>query len=227
MAVPDFFYDRGWDFAGDVLSNVSDWFGTFMEEHGVMAPFLLLFTEESGIPVPMPGDVMVMVAGYQVSQELLEWWQALAGLIAVVCAGSSILYWAARRFGLRLVERWGHRVHCPPERIEAVRPYMERFGPLAIIFGRHIPGLRVPITVFAGILRFPYPVFVASVAVSTAAWAGAFLYIGATLGPEVHLLTHPRGRIWILVALTIAGMAAGLWWWRRRALPRRRRLQAA
>ncbi len=216
LTVSDFFYDRGWDFAGDVLGNISDWVGTFLEEHGVVAPFLLLFTEESGVPIPLPGDVMVMYAGYQVSLDSLAYWQALLCAILVVAGGSSILYWLARRFGMEVVLRFGHYVHCPPERLEVVRPYMARWGPLAIIFGRHIPGLRVPITVFAGILRFPYPVFLGSVMVSTAVWAGFFLYVGTQLGARVHELTHPHGRIWLVVLAAALGLALGVWWWRRR-----------
>jgi membrane protein DedA with SNARE-associated domain len=48
-------------------------------------------------------------------------------------------------------------------------------------------------------MRFPYPIFVVSVMISTAVWAGAFLFIGLKLGPEVHVLTHPHGRIWLVV----------------------------
>ncbi len=48
---------------------------------------------------------------------------------------------------------------APPERIESVRPIMTHWGVLAVIFGRHIPGMRIPITLLAGILRFPYPLF--------------------------------------------------------------------
>ncbi len=222
LGISDFFYDRGWDLAGDILGNLSDGVGTFLEENGVLAPFLLLFLEEAGFPLPLPGDVMVMFAGYQVSQEALAWWQALLGCIAVVAGGSSVLYWTARRFGAQLLERWGERVHCPPSRIEAVRPYMERYGALAIIFGRHVPGLRVPITLFAGILKFPYPIFVLSVALSTAGWAALFLYVGFRLGPGVHVLTHPHARIWIAAALVAVGLGAGLLWWRHRpAAPRR------
>jgi membrane protein DedA with SNARE-associated domain len=223
LNLTDWFYDRGWDIAGDLLGNVSDWVGTFMEDHGVLAPFLLLFLEESGIPVPLPGDVMVMYAGYQVSLESIEYWQALIYFILVVAGGSSVLYWLARCFGMPLVTRFGRYVHCAPERLERVRPVMDRWGPLAIIFGRHIPGLRVPITLFAGILRFPYPIFVVSVMLSTAIWAGAFLFVGLKLGPEVHVLTHPHGRIWLVVVAVLAGLAAGAWWWRAYGAPRRKK----
>jgi membrane protein DedA with SNARE-associated domain len=223
LNLTDWFYDQGWNVAGDVLGNISDWVGTFMEDHGVLAPFLLLFMEESGLPVPLPGDVMVMYAGYQVSLESIEYWQALIYFILVVAGGASILYWMARWFGMPLVARFGRYIHCPPSRLERVRPVMDKWGPLAIIFGRHIPGLRVPITLFAGILRFPYPIFVVSVMISTAVWASVFLLIGLRLGPEVHVLTHPHARIWLMVLAVVAGLAVGAWWWRAHGAPRRRR----
>jgi len=216
LDLSQFFYDRGWDFAGDFLGTLSDWVGTFLEEHGVLAPFLLLFLEESGVPLPLPGDVMVMFAGYQVTLESLAYWEALLYAVLVVAGGSSILYWVARRFGMPLVARFGRYMHCPPERIELVRPFMDRWGPLAIIFGRHIPGLRVPITVFAGILRYPYPIFLVSVMISTTAWAAFFLFVGMQLGAGVHDFTHPHGRIWLVVLAVVGGLALGLWWWRRR-----------
>ncbi len=216
LDLSDFFYNRGWDFAGDFLGDLSDRLGTFLEDHGVVGPFLLLFLEESGVPIPLPGDVMVMYAGYQVSLESLEYWQALAYAILAVAAGSSVLYWVARQFGMKIVTRFGRYVHCPPERIEVIRPYMTRWGPLAIIFGRHIPGLRVPITVFAGILRFPYPVFLGSVVISTGVWAGFFLLVGMQLGARVHEFTHPHGRIWLAVIAVVVGLAFAIWWWRRR-----------
>ncbi len=216
LGLPDFFYQRGWDFAGDFLGNLSDRFGTFMDEHGVLSPFLLLFLEESGIPIPLPGDVMVMFAGYQVSQDNLAYGQALLAAVLVVAGGSSILYGIARLWGTRLIARFGRYVHCPPERIEKVRPVFNRFGALAVIFGRHIPGFRVPITLLAGILRFPYPVFVASVMMSTAIWAGIFLIVGIQLGSRVEDLTHPHGRIWLVVIFTVVVVALAVLWWRRR-----------
>jgi membrane protein DedA with SNARE-associated domain len=210
-------YDRGWDFAGDLLGMVSDWFGNMIDHFGVFGAFGLLFVEEAGLPIMLPGDVMVMYAGYQVSLESLEYWQALLGCVMAVTAGASILYGISRRYGVTLIARYGHFVHCPPERIESVRPIMTRWGVLAVIFGRHIPGMRVPITVLAGILRFPYPLFVGGVAISTTIWAGFFLAVGIRLGPAVEGLTHPHGLIWLALIAAVLGIGLTLLWWRRRA----------
>jgi membrane protein DedA with SNARE-associated domain len=210
-------YDRGWDFAGDLLGMVSDWFGNMIDHFGVFGAFGLLFVEEAGLPIMLPGDVMVMYAGYQVSLESLEYWQALLGCVMAVTAGASILYGISRRYGVTLIARYGHFVHCPPERIESVRPIMTRWGVLAVIFGRHIPGMRVPITVLAGILRFPYPLFVGGVAISTTIWAGFFLAVGIRLGPAVEGLTHPHGLIWLALIAAVLGIGLTLLWWRRLA----------
>jgi membrane protein DedA with SNARE-associated domain len=217
LSPSDFFYDRGWDFAGDLLGMVSDWFGNMIDQFGAFGAFGLLFVEEAGVPIMLPGDVMVMYAGYQVSLEALEYWQALVCCVLAVTAGASILYGISRRFGVTLVARYGRYVHCPPERVESVRPIMTRWGVLAVIFGRHIPGMRIPITVLAGILRFPYPLFVGGVAASTAIWAGFFLAVGIRLGPAVEGLTHPHGLIWLALIVALLGIGGSVLWWRRRA----------
>ncbi len=225
LNLSDFFYDRGWDFAGDLLGNLSDWFGALLDQYGVLSAFGLLFIEEAGVPIPLPGDVMVMYTGYQVGQENLEYWQALIGCVVAVVGGSSILYAISRRFGVRIIARYGRYVHCPPERIDAVRPLMRRWGILAVIFGRHIPGMRIPITVLAGMVRFPYPLFAIGVAISTAIWAGFFLLVGIRLGSAVEELTHPRALIWLAVLVSVLGIGATILWWRRRS--RRLQLQRA
>lgn len=217
LSLSDFFYDRGWDFAGDLLGNLSDWFGTMIDQYGVLGAIGLLFVEEAGIPIPLPGDVMVMYTGYQVGQETIEFWQALVVCVLAVAGGSSILYGIARRFGTGLIARYGRYVHCPPERIEAVRPIMTRWGVLAVIFGRHIPGMRIPITVLAGMLGFPYPLFLTGVAISTAIWAGFFLAVGIRLGPAVETLTHPHGLVWLMVIIGLLGAGSTWLWWRRRS----------
>ncbi len=61
-SLSDFFYDRGWDFAGDVLGNLSDWFGGMIDQYGVFGAIGLLFVEEAGIPILLPGDVLIMNA---------------------------------------------------------------------------------------------------------------------------------------------------------------------
>jgi hypothetical protein len=108
-----------------------------------------------------------------VPRHLASWLIAWRGLIGVVVLGATNLFFISRRFGRRLVEgRFAHLVHLSPERLQRAEKWFERCGVLAIIFGRHIPGFRVPITVAAGVLKVRYPLFAPSVAVSTAIRGG-------------------------------------------------------
>jgi membrane protein DedA with SNARE-associated domain len=202
----------------DVLSQLSDSIGGFISENGILAPFALLLVEEAGLPLPVPGDVSVMYVGHRIATEEIDWWVAWLGLIATVVAGSSVLYWLARWKGERLVRRVGRFIHVNESGMRRAERWFNKRGVLAVIFGRHVPGLRIPITLAAGTLRFPYPLFAASVAVSTAVWAGVFLIIGATLGERaMKLVLHPHGVSHLVVGLGLAGLVLAVIVLRRRA----------
>lgn len=79
---------------------------------------------------------------------------------------------------------------------------------LAIIFGRHVPGLRIPITIVAGTLRVPYTTFVPSVAVSSAVWAAVGLWLGATFGRSIGYFVTGNRLIYLLVVVAVVLVVA-------------------
>jgi len=84
--------------------------------------------------------------------------------------------------------------------------HFQTHGPWFIIIGRHIPGLRVPITVFCGISQVRYRLFLASTMVSVVFWIAFWLLVGAHLGPKtVHLL---HGGHWYTILIPL-GMMLG------------------
>jgi membrane protein DedA with SNARE-associated domain len=133
-------------------------------------------------------------------------------LIAVVVLGATNLFFISRRFGRRLAEgRFAHVIHLSPERLQRAEKWFERYGVLAIIFGRHIPGFRVPITLAAGVFRVPYPLFAASVAVSTAIWAGVFLILGINFGGRVEAFIRlHREAYWLFLAAILVVVSLSL-----------------
>src|SRR6202045_5243928 len=77
--------------------------GFLRRRFGLAAAFVLLYLEESGVPMPMPGDVFVMYAGHHSAQSLLTLLAAWLGLVAVVVLGASHLYFISRRWGRPIV----------------------------------------------------------------------------------------------------------------------------
>ena len=164
------------------------WIRAFLHANGQAAAVLLLYLEESGIPMPVPGDFFVMYLGHRVSNSLLFSLLAWVVLTAAVVGGATNLYWISRRWGQRIVSgRFGAMVHVTPERVARAERWFTRWGPWALIIGRHIPGCRIPITVAAGTFRTSYRTFAVCVAISTATWAGFFLVLGNVLGERAQM----------------------------------------
>jgi membrane protein DedA with SNARE-associated domain len=191
----------------------------FFHRYSYLASYALLYLEESGLPLPAPGDVFVMYVGAHVPRNLFSWIAAWLGLVGIVVLGATNLFFISRRFGRRLAEgRFAEAVHLSPERLERAQRWFEKYGVIAIIFGRHIPGFRVPITLAAGVLRVKYSTFAASVAVSTAIWAGIVIIIGINYGPRMgaFLRVH-REMYWLWGAVVVAMIVLMVYRARRKA----------
>jgi membrane protein DedA with SNARE-associated domain len=149
----------------------------------------LLYAEESGIPLFVPGDVFVIYAGHRASGDPAALVVAWLFAILAVTLGATNLYLLARWLGRRLISgRLGLLLHVTPERLDRAEATFRRWGPVALIFGRHVPGGRIPITIAAGILKVPYPMFAVCVAISSAVWAAAWLAAGVLFGDQVAAL---------------------------------------
>jgi membrane protein DedA with SNARE-associated domain len=187
---------------GDVPDLIGD--GTYwglgqLTGRGYLTSYPLLFIEEAGVPLPAPGDVFVLYVGAHVPHSALPLAAAWLGFVLVVLAGASTLYWISRRVGRDIAHsRVGRFIHLTPERLDRAEGWFARYGPVAIIFGRHVPGLRIPITVACGVLQVSYRLFAACVAISAAIWAGFWVAIGAVFGlqAEAFLASH-RWAYWV------------------------------
>jgi len=191
---------------GDIPEAVADLgglIGGVLNRYGAPASFILLYVEESGVPIVIPGDVYVAYLGKLAAGSAPKLIASWLGIIAVVLAGSSNLYWASRLWGRRLLghPRVSALLRLDADRIAQAEGWLRRWGVLAIIFGRHVPGLRIPITVVAGTLRVPYTTFLPSVAVSSAHWAAVVLWLGATFGRSIGSFLTGNALIYLLVVV--------------------------
>jgi membrane protein DedA with SNARE-associated domain len=190
-----------------------------LRNSGGLGAVLLLYLEESGVPMPVPGDVFVMYLGHHVPQNLAGFLLGWISLIVAVLLGATNLYFISRRWGRRLVEhRLGRVLHLTPDRVQRAEQWFHRWGPWALVFGRHIPGFRVPLTVGAGIFNVSYPMFAISVVISTTAWAGIFMFLGFTLGAHAGRLIHQYRALYLLAPVIVGAFLIyfGIRVWRTR-----------
>jgi membrane protein DedA with SNARE-associated domain len=171
------------------LDHYTDALQTFLHAHVVLAPLLLLLIEEMGLPILVPGDAIIAYVGYGVSKShtttLLE---AVVVALMAVLVGASVLFYISRRWGKLLLGKLGKFIFLKPSHMEKAERLFQKYGFWTIIFGRHIPGMRIPITIFAASSGVRYRTFILSTFVSTVAWIIFYLKVGSHLGAGFSML---------------------------------------
>src|SRR6266852_8885901 len=132
---------------------------SFLYQHGLLAAFVFLLIEEAGVPVPVPGDLLMLVLGVQAHNHRVSLWQAIAVMELATILGSTFLYFAARIAGRGLVYRYGPYIRLTPERLDRAERWLTKHGSLAVFLGRLLPGLRIVTAVACGVFAVPPRVF--------------------------------------------------------------------
>lgn len=85
-----------------------------------------------------------------------RWWIMLPVCILGVVLGDSILYFAGRWFGPKLLSStWVQRGLLTPEKRARIEANFEKRGVMILLAARFTPGIRTPVFIMAGVLRMP------------------------------------------------------------------------
>ena len=189
-----------WDTIRQALSS-------FLEHHALLAGFVVILIEETGVPVPMPGDFLMLGIGVHARQGGVNLVQALITMELATLVGATILYSIASRAGRDLVYRYGRYIHLTPARLDQAERWLTRHGAAAIVAGRMTPGLRMATVIASGVFGVPVWRFLPSLA------AGAFLYIlvytllgyfvGQPILNAMEGITLPLGLLGSLIPLVL------------------------
>jgi membrane-associated protein len=178
----------------------------FVLQHQAGGLFLVVFLEELGVPLPAPGDAAIAYGGYLTTTGAIPYPLAYLAVVSAAVLGSACNLTISRRYGRPFIQRFGRYVGVTEEKLVRAENIFKRWGPWAIIIGRHIPGMRIVLSALSGILGVPYRVFIPCVLLSAAIWAAIFLEIGRRVGPRIReaFLIFPAHLIpWVLLGLAL------------------------
>lgn len=201
----------------EAFRDVADHLLSFTRDHVYLALFLLLLVEETGLPLPVPGDALILLAGAGIARGEVNRWLALLLIVLAVMLGSTNLYWLSRLGGWTVLRRVARAVRVREERLQGFGRWMRRHPAPVVVIGRLTPGFRIVTSAAAGTFRLSYPVFVGSSALAALIWAAVYLSIGAVAHNAYRSLAHalPPGPLAVLLlAFVIAALVVAL---RRRA----------
>jgi membrane protein DedA with SNARE-associated domain len=181
----------------------------------------LLLIKEAGVPVPIPGDLIVIGAGASLAAAgPAPAGGALALILAAGYAGGTIqfalLRGAVRGPLLRVLARFG----VAPERVEGLAARLRRTGTRGVAVSRMTPGVRVASIAACGLAGLPLGAFVAGLVIGNTVFVGAHFALGFALGASAEGVLRGLGGavgpiVIGIVVLALVG-AAGWWWLRRR-----------
>ena len=133
---------------------------------------------------PIPSEIVLPFAGWEVAQGELELLPALVAATAGSVTGALILYWVARRGGRRAILAT-HRVsRVTAADLDRVDARFRRHGVWLVLGGRCVPGLRSVISVPAGMAHMNLGLFVALTALGSTVWNSVLIGAGIALGSQ-------------------------------------------
>ena len=158
--------------------------------------------------VPLPGETTLIAAALLASQGHLRLEFVIGAAAAGAIIGDSIGYYIGRRAGRGLFERLGRRFHhFSEDRILRAEKYFQRYGVWTVFFGRFVALLRIFAGPMAGMLRMPYPRFLAANAGGGIAWATTIGIVAYNIGDNADKIFGQLS-IWALVVLVLTAVAA-------------------
>lgn len=195
-----FVHNRG-SVASSLLHILSEFFGRY----GYWAVFFGVMAENIGVPVP--GETVLLFAGFLAYQGRLHILPTVVTSIAGATAGAVFGYWIGWHGGTPLANRLLRRFPRFARKYEGGQKTLLKYGRWAVFAARFITGLRVFVALIAGVVRMPFSTFLFFTFAGAVCWSVVIGYLGFLFGSSWARLVGVMGRIDRIVLLTLAGGA--------------------
>jgi membrane protein DedA with SNARE-associated domain len=183
---------------------VTHTFADLLGSYGYVIVALFMIAEGCGIP--FPAETMLVTAAAVASHGTLSiWGVGIAGALGGVVGGMAG-YLIGAQGGLRLLRRYGKKVHIDEARLTRSRRFFERRGLWAVFICRFIGWVRIIVPMFAGISRMPFARFAVANAAGSIVSAVAYSTLGYLFGRDLPKLEHH------LTEATIVGVGLVVLW---------------
>jgi membrane protein DedA with SNARE-associated domain len=185
---------------------VPEWIVELFARYGYAVVFVGVFLENSGLPVP--GETALLAGAALAHYGRLSLPRVILTAMAGAVLGDNLGFFAGRRLGRGLIERYGRRVGLTRLRLDQFNRFFTRHGPKTVFIARFITGLRVFCALLAGASRLGWPTFLFYNATGAIAWATAVGLTGYALGESWDRLERLIGRSGLVALAVVAGIAA-------------------
>jgi len=169
--------------------------------------FLILIF--SGIGLPIPEEVTLLLGGYLAYLEFIGFWGAFYILVLGIVVADAVGYFLGRLAGNWISQKVS-RFQIASLLLERAKWYFEKHGERVVLFTRPLISIRVAVPVLAGHFRMNFAKFVFYDLLAAIPWTFLFLFLSYYLGSGLELITevkeikHAMFGIILAVAVVIA-----------------------
>jgi membrane-associated protein len=154
------------------------------EPAALLAIVGLILVKEAGVPIPVPGDLIVIGAGVAAGRGELDPGVALLAIVVASIVGGIFQYGllrsVARPLMLRLLDRLGS-----VQRVERQTDRLRRGGTRSVAVARSTPGVRIVAIAASALAGIPTAAFIAGLAIGNALFISAHFALGYLVGEPV------------------------------------------
>lgn len=196
-----------------------------MEPLALAGIVALLLVKEAGVPIPVPGDLVVVGTGAALAADLPASGVALALILLAGYVGGALQFTlvrgAIREPLLRMLARFG----VPEARVEALAAWLRRTGARGVAISRMTPGVRVGSIAASGVAALPLRSFVLGLVAGNTVFVTGHFALGMVLGASAGVVIGQVSGILVPIVIGVLALSLlGAIGW---TLLRRRRSRAA
>ncbi len=193
-----------------------------VDSYGLAAVCLVLFLKGTGLPIPVPGDLLLLAAAAQVASGRLLLWDAFGAVLLAVVLGGVVQFLLVRGSGRQLLLRFGRYLGLTAARVEAAAGTVRRAGPMGVALFVLTPGVRTLAIPACGLALVPWRIFVPGLVVGSAVDVALHFALGVAGGRLLSGLVPASALPWVVLSILIVLALVGLvgWQWLKRRTSR-------
>jgi membrane protein DedA with SNARE-associated domain len=155
----------------------------YILKYGYLAIFVLVFSQEIGLPNPIPNELVLLFSGYLIFMGLLKLPVIILAAVLADFTGTSLLYVLFYFSGAYILNHKPRWLPIPVSIIYKLQERISKNGLTGIYIGRLTPFIRGYTSVISGLLQIKPKVFLPIALVTASIWATVYVSAGILLGP--------------------------------------------
>jgi len=191
-----------WDWLGHSADIVYSW--------GYIGIFIALIIE--GLGLPFPGDAVMAFYGVAAAAGKFHPVPLIVTSILGYLIGALTAYGVSRRYGAAWIDRMAAFQWLNNRGMTRTSSLIDRYGPILLVPGRFLPGVRSASSYVAGLVRMEFSDFLVYTSIGVIVWCSLWVMIGFWFGEYLDAIFAAVQSSFAYATGGFLVLAVGVWW---------------